>query len=117
MTSTRKSLVFLAVLAGTLSACGGGSGFNASVGGSVSGLSGGTSVILVDNGSDPITVGANGNFTFDQQIESGNGYAVTVQTQPIGETCLVANGSGTIDGEGDAVTSVTVTCYATGTQP
>ena len=83
----------------------------------MAGLSGGTSVILVNNGTDPITVSGNGTFTFDQQIAAGSGYSVTVQTQPIGETCLVTNGSGTIDSEGDDVTTVTVTCYATGTQP
>jgi len=99
-----------------LSACGG-STIDASVGGTVAGLSGGTSVILVNNGTDPITVSGNGTFTFDQQIAAGSGYSVTVQTQPIGETCLVTNGSGTIDSEGDDVTTVTVTCYATGTQP
>jgi hypothetical protein len=100
----------------TLGACGGG-GIDARVGGTVAGLSGGTNVVLANNGSDPIAVGGNGSFTFDQQIESGDAYSVTVQTQPIGETCLVTHGSGTIDGEGDAVTTVTVNCYATGTQP
>jgi hypothetical protein len=99
-----------------LSACGGGA-IDASVGGTMAGLSGGTSAVLVNNGSDPITVGANGTFTFDQQIQSGAAYSVTVQTQPIGETCLVTDGSGTIDSEGDDITSVVVTCYATGTQP
>ena len=114
-----KNLFAIAALAGAaslLSACGG-TETDASVGGTVAGLSGGTSVVLLDNGSDPITVGANGSFTFDQQVQSGNTYSVTVETQPIGETCLVTGGSGTIDGEGDDVTNVTVVCYATGTQP
>ncbi|MBV8635766.1 MAG: hypothetical protein JO002_14825 [Burkholderiaceae bacterium] len=111
-------LIFASTLAtaSILGACGGGAA-DATVGGTVVGLSGGTNVVLVDNGSDPITVGGNGSFSFDQKISSGNAYSVTVQTQPIGETCSVANGSGTIDGEGDAVTNVTVNCYATGTQP
>jgi hypothetical protein len=112
-----RTILTVAALAAALilSACGGGA--DADVGGNVVGLSGGTNVVLLNNGSDPITVSANGSFTFDQQIASGSAYSVSVQTQPIGETCLVTNGSGTIDGEGDAVTTVTVTCYATGTQP
>jgi hypothetical protein len=107
--------IFLGVTA-ILSACGG-AGADATVGGSVAGLSGGTSVILLNNGSDPITVGGNGGFTFDQQVPSGSAYSVTVETQPIGETCLVSSGTGAIDGEGDDVTNVAVNCYATGTQP
>lgn len=106
--------VFAVMLA--LAGCGGGAA-DATVGGTVVGLSGGTNVGLLDNGGDPITVSANGNFSFDQKIQSGSAYAVTVQNQPIGETCTIANGSGTIDGEGDDVTNITVSCYATGTQP
>jgi len=111
-----SAIATLTVAAVLLSACGGTTS-SATVGGTVAGLSGGTSVVLLDNGSDPITVGANGSFSFDQQIQSGNAYSVTVETQPIGETCLVTAGSGTIDGEGDDVTGVSVVCYATGTQP
>jgi hypothetical protein len=112
-----RTTLTLAVLTAALmlSACGG--TVDADVGGNVVGLSGSTNVVLLNNGSDPITVSANGGFTFDQQIASGSAYSVSVETQPIGETCLVTNGTGTIDSEGDAVTTVTVTCYASGTQP
>ena len=64
------------------------------VGGSVSGLSG--SVVLQDNGADNLTVTANGPFTFATGLASGAAYAVTVKTQPAGQTCTVANGSGTM---------------------
>ena len=77
-----------------------------SVGGTVSGLTG--SVVLQDNGADDLTVAANGPFTFATQRPFGGGYAVTVKTNPTGQTCTVANGTGTI---GTAnVTNVTVTC-------
>jgi Putative esterase len=77
-----------------------------SVGGRVSGLSG--TVVLQDNGSDPLNVNANGSFTFATRLASGAAYAVTVQSNPSGQTCTVFNGSGTV-GSAD-VTKVTVSC-------
>ena len=71
---------------------GGGTAY--SVGGSVSGLSG--TVVLQDNGGDNLSVSANGSFTFATQLAGGAAYAVTVQANPSGQTCTVANGSGTI---------------------
>ena len=87
---------------------GGGSTF--SVGGSVSGLTG--TVVLQDNGSDTLTVAANGSFTFATALASGAAYNVTVQSSPAGQTCTVANGSGTIASAN--VTSVAVTCATSG---
>ena len=72
----------------------------------MSGLSG--SVVLQDNGGDNLTVFANGSFTFATKLASGAAYAVTVQTQPAGQTCTVASGSGTIASAN--VTNVAVTC-------
>ena len=65
-----------------------------SVGGTVSGLSG--TVVLQDNGGDDLTVTANGSFTFATKLATGPLMRVTVKTQPCGQTCTVANGSGTI---------------------
>jgi hypothetical protein len=64
------------------------------IGGAVSGLGNGKSVVL-RNSADSITVAANGAFTFPTAVISGGSYAVTVQTHPEGQTCTVAaNGSG-----------------------
>ena len=104
-------LILSSAAAFLISGCGG-TTVNATIGGTVAGLSGGTTVILTNNGTDPITVGANGAFTFDVQIASGSNYNVTVQTNPSGETCTVVDGSGTVDGDGDQVTSVVVNCNA-----
>ena len=82
------------------------------IGGSVSGLNSGTSVTLLDNGGDSLTVSANGAFTFKTPIASGSTYSVTVGTQPTGETCTVTNGSGTVGSAN--VTNVAVAC-STGT--
>jgi hypothetical protein len=76
------------------------------VGGTVSGLSG--TVVLQDNGGDDLSVSASGAFTFGTGLTAGSPYSVTVKTSPAGQTCSVANGSGTIGSSG--VTSVAVTC-------
>ena len=101
----------VAVVTMALSACGGGT-VNATISGTVTGLSGGTSVQLLYNGGDATVVSANGSFSFAHQIQSGNTYNVTVGTQPIGETCTVTNATGTIDSNGDAVVNVLVACSA-----
>jgi hypothetical protein len=90
-----------------LMACGGG---DATVGGTVSGLPTGTSVVLQNNGGDNLSVSANGSFTFAKSLAKSAAYAVTVLTQPVGATCTVANGSGTVDANGTDVGNVAVTC-------
>ena len=79
------------------------------VGGTVSGLSG--SMVLQNNGSDNLTVSANGAFTFATALQTSTAYNVTVLTQPSGQTCTVANGSGSIGAA--KVTTVGVSCSAT----
>jgi hypothetical protein len=81
------------------------------VGGNVNGLTG-SGLALSLNGSESLPLAANGVFTFSTQLNDGAAYAVTVGTQPAGQTCSVANGSGTIAGAN--VTNVAVTC-TTGT--
>ena len=79
-----------------------------SVGGTVSGLSG--TVVLQDNGGNDLSVGTSGPFTFSTGLTTGSAYNVTVKTNPAGQTCSVANGSGTV---GTAnITNVAVTCTA-----
>ena len=100
------NLIGMSLLAG----CGGSTTTPAPIGGTVIGLSGGTSVSLLNNNADPITVSANTSFTFDVQVNSGSTYNVTIGTQPVGETCTVTNGLGTVDSFGDAVTDVIISC-------
>ena len=76
------------------------------IGGTISGLVG--TVVLQDNGGDDLNVTANGTFKFATTVHTGNGYAVTVKTQPVNQICTVTNGSGTV-GAAD-VTSIAVTC-------
>ena len=78
-----------------------------SIGGSITGLSG-SGLVLTDNGGSalPVSSGAT-SFTFSNQLSYGSPYAVAVSTQPIGQTCTVSSGSGTVTG---TVTSVSVSC-------
>jgi hypothetical protein len=78
------------------------------VGGSVSGLGNGKTVVLQNNAGDDLTVSANGAFTFATALASGGNYAVTIKTQPTGQTCAVTSGSGTVATAN--VTNVSVTC-------
>jgi hypothetical protein len=78
------------------------------VGGTVSGLVGGGTLVLQNNGGDDKTIVANGPFTFATPVASGATYAVTVLSKPASQTCTVASGSGTVGTS--AVTSVAVTC-------
>lgn len=80
-----------------------------SIGGFVSGLSAGESVELVNNGGDALLVNADGNFTFATNVSSGAAYAVTVNTQPNGQSCEIDNGTGSATAN---VTNVQVTCIA-----
>ena len=89
----------------------GGTGGPFSVGGTVAGLASGSSVVLVNNGSDALTVGSNGAFTLATLVARNAAYAVTVKTQPAGQICAVARGTG---GATANVTDVAVTCQALG---
>jgi len=79
------------------------------VGGAVTGLDG--TLVLQNNGGDDLTISANGPFTFATPIAHNSSYEVTIETQPAGQICSVARGTGTISGTD--VTDVTITCLDT----
>jgi hypothetical protein len=66
-----------------------------SVTGTLSGLKTGSSVTLSNNGGDPLTLTANTVFLFANSLLANQPYAITVTTQPTGQTCTVTNGVGT----------------------
>lgn len=82
------------------------------VGGTVSGLTGSGLKLRLNGGSD-LAISADGAFTFPGGLVGGTSYAVTVSTQPSGQTCSVAGGSGVIGSAN--VTNVAVTCVGTTT--
>jgi 6-phosphogluconolactonase (cycloisomerase 2 family) len=119
-----RSLLSALLILGWLSACGGGGGGGGTVtppppppqsytiGGSVSGLTASSGVVLQDNGGDDLTVAANAtSFTFPTKVAANGAYAVTVKTQPTNETCTVTGGSGTVGSSN--VTTVSVACTST----
>ncbi len=77
------------------------------VGGTVSGYTGSGLKLKLNGGSEQ-AISANGPFTLTNPLVDGTSYAVTISAQPGGQTCTVANGSGTIAGAN--VTNVAVNC-------
>ena len=90
---------------------GGTGGVSYAVGGEVLGLGAGKTVVLQNNGGDDLRKNANGKFEFGKRLAAGQAYQVRVSTQPAGQSCTVANGSGTVSA---AVSNVKVTCQDTG---
>ena len=83
------------------------------VGGTITGLATGASVVLQDSGGDPLTLTApvaGGTFTFAATVASGATYTVSVLTQPgsPAQTCAVTGGTGSVTNAN--VTSVVVVC-------
>jgi hypothetical protein len=79
---------------------------NLTVGGAVFGLQG--TLILVNNGSDPLTLTADGQFLFPQSLPPGSPYSVSIQNQPANQSCSVINGSGVL--AGSSVNNIIVNC-------
>jgi 6-phosphogluconolactonase (cycloisomerase 2 family) len=65
-------------------------------------------MVLQDNSGDNMTVAANGVFTFATKVANGSPYSVTIFSQPAGQNCSIANGTGTI-ALAD-VSNVAITC-------
>jgi hypothetical protein len=82
-----------------------------SIGGSVSGYSGGTGFALQNNGGDTLMITKNGVFTFAILVPVNGAYNVTVSGQPSGpnQTCTVSLGTGMATAN---VTNVSVVCPA-----
>ncbi len=80
------------------------------VGGTVTGLAAGDSLVLQDNGANNLTVAAGGTFTFTTPLASGTNYAVTILSESgaTAQTCTVSGGTGMVGGGN--VTSAAINC-------
>ncbi len=107
-TRLNRSAGWLLILA--LSACSDSDPSRVQVGGTVSGLFPGASVVLQNKGADDTTVTTDGPFTFPTPVASGAAYSVTVLTQPPGQTCVITQGGGIA--HRDTPIDVIVTCSA-----
>jgi hypothetical protein len=76
--------------------------------GTLNNLASGLQVMLENNAADPLTLSADGTFTFSTPVAESGAYNVTVGTQPAGQTCSVTNGQGTQVTAN--VANITVTC-------
>ncbi len=65
--------------------------------------------MLQNNGTDDLTLTADGAFTFATDLADGAAYDVTVLTQPGGQSCGINNGSGTASAN---ITNVAVNCFS-----
>jgi len=108
--------ILLSLFTLQLTSCGGSSSSSPSppsafsIGGTVSGLSGG-SLTLKNNESDPLSVSSNGSYKFTLTALSGGTYSVVLATPPPGQVCTLTNGSGVVAHAN--ITNVDVAC-ATG---
>jgi hypothetical protein len=95
-----------------LGACGGGSSEapvqTYTLSGTVIGLASAGLVLSVNVSSNVSVASGASTVSLASSLASGSSYAVAVQTQPIGETCAVAGGTGTIGSAN--VANVVVTC-------
>jgi hypothetical protein len=76
--------------------------------GTLNNLASGLQVTLENNAADPLTLSADGTFTFSTPVADSGAYNVTVGTQPAGQTCSVTNGQATQVSAN--VANITVTC-------
>jgi hypothetical protein len=113
ITTTLDSLGRLAVLGAclALAACGSSQNWdngnpNVTVGGTVTGFTGGT-LALWNNGGDRLVIAGDGPFQFSLAIANGASYATAVATQPAGQTCTVDGGAGVATHD---IKTVAVTC-------
>ena len=108
-TLTRTWLLGFAV---ALAACGGGGGDDPPVntpsfrvGGQLAGLGAGKTVVIADASGPSAAVSANGSYSL--QLPAGTAYSLRIAAQPVGQTCTIANGSGTVTAD---VNNVSVAC-------
>ncbi len=82
-----------------------------SVGGSVTGLTG--ALLIQNNATDTTTITTNGAYTFNQKINTGNTYNVTILQNPTEQICSITNGSGEIST--DNITNANIFCSTNNT--
>ncbi|MBK9259105.1 MAG: cadherin-like beta sandwich domain-containing protein [Polyangiaceae bacterium] len=77
------------------------------IGGTVKGSSG---PLILRNGTDTVTVSADGEYSFSVMLQDGKPYAVDVEQAPLNQACTILNDVGVVMGAD--VTNVDVTCVA-----
>jgi hypothetical protein len=84
-----------------------------SIGGTVTGIGG--NLVLQKNGTELLTVSANGNFSFATLLQNGTEYNVSIVTQPNNQICTLTGAVGVAN---QNVTTIAVACtFLLGTNP
>ncbi|WP_081259543.1 family 43 glycosylhydrolase [Burkholderia territorii] len=110
---TRMLGVVAAVFLGLLSGCGGDGGEPAyTIHGTVIGLDRDESITLKNSNIDTLIVIASGSFTFSGRVPRGGSYQVTIEKEPIGKICTLADNTGSGSGVVSDVNTVKVVCAA-----
>ena len=78
------------------------------VGGGLSGMAAGQSLVLQDASGLTASFSANGTYTLLASVPSGTPYNLSVKTQPLGQSCSISNGAGSISSA--SITNVQVAC-------
>lgn len=73
----------------------------------MSGLAPSTTIGLA-NGTERLTISANGSFVFLTKLVTGTAFNITIASQPDKQLCTLANASGTVAGAD--ITNISVTC-------
>lgn len=79
-----------------------------SIGGTISGLGGGKTITLQNNGGDDLVVSANGVFSFTTQLNTNDFYQVTQLIPPVNQSCTIYNTVGVVFGAN--ITDITISC-------
>jgi len=74
------------------------------------GLLAGQGLTLLNNNADPLSITADGTYTFATPVASGGGYSVSIKSAPLASSCSVINGSGS--NVSTNVTNIGVQCGA-----
>jgi len=77
------------------------------IGGSISGMPAGTSVVLLNNGSDNLVLAKNGSFQFSKPLLSGETYDVSVASSPANDACTANSNHGSATRN---ITDVRIAC-------
>jgi hypothetical protein len=78
-----------------------------SIGGNLSGLAPNRSIDLQLNGGSPLSLSANGSFTFPASVLTGSSYTASIANLPLGQTCTLQNAVGIANA---AVNNIAVQC-------
>jgi len=83
-----------------------------SLGGTISSLAG-SGLVISNNGTDSVSISANGSFAFTTTYKVGTTYSLSVSSSPTHptQTCTISNGSGTFSAAN--ISSVSISCTTT----